>query len=106
MGIDSIGIDGIAVLVLRYWLVLVLPGIGIGNINQYQYQPIPIPSIPILLAIPNTQHQLFDASIGVGTCLNIYHSIPTLHEVVATSDGKFHGKDLSSDKERLLKMKF
>ena len=30
----------------------------------------------------------------------------TLHEVLATSDGKFHGKDLSSDKERLLKMKF
>jgi hypothetical protein len=30
----------------------------------------------------------------------------TLHEVVATSDGKFYGKDLSSDKERLLAMKF
>ncbi|CAF1093268.1 unnamed protein product [Didymodactylos carnosus] len=30
----------------------------------------------------------------------------TLHEVVATSDGKFYGKDLSSDKESLLAVKF
>ena len=52
LGIDSIGIDGIAVLVLRYWLVLVLPGIGIGNINQYQYQAIPIPAYNVAAPPP------------------------------------------------------
>ena len=75
IGIEGIGIGwycGIGS--YWYWLILTqyqaIPIPNNSNANQHQYQPIPqYYRYQSACPISNTQHQLFDASIGVGTCL-------------------------------------
>ena len=66
----------LVLMVLRYWLVLIWISIDSiptnTNTNQYR-NTINTNTIdtnsPPQYPIPNTQHQLFDANIGGGTCL-------------------------------------